>query len=370
MNQQKNKSALMYAKEACDMMMRKFPAPKLPPEGHFHYHQGVFLSGMYQTYLLSGEERYFTYIKEWVDSILDDEDGRIHWYDPGKLDDIQPGILLFPLYERTREKKYKKALDELMERIDHFPVNSDGGFWHMAIFPHQMWLDGLYMAGPVCAQYAKIFKKPEYAHLSAKQALLMEEKTRDLNTGLWYHAWDESKKESWADKQTGRSPEFWGRSIGWVPVAVLDELDCIPADMTDYGELCRLVKELLIAVCCYQSEDGRWYQVINKGSEDKNWLENSCSCLFTSALCKAVRTGILDVTYLEKARKGYEGVLRSLTYHNGDLQIGDVCIGTGVGDYLYYCSRPKSVNDLHGIGAFLLMCTEVERITEKERCLL
>ena len=61
------------------------------------------------------------------------------------------------------------------------------------------------------------------------------------------------------------------------------------------------------------------------------------------------------------ARKGYEGVIRSLNWDGEDLLVGDVCIGTGVGDYKHYCDRPTSVNDLHGVGAFLIMCAETQK---------
>lgn len=348
-----------YAKVACDTMMRKFKAEDLPPKGHFHYHQGVFLSGVYQTYQLCKEEKYFQYMKDWVDSIID-ENGEIHTFDKGQLDDIQPGILLFPLLERTGEEKYKKALDTLLPVIKNFPRNEAGGFWHKEWYPHQMWLDGLYMAGPISAEYAKRFDKPEYLDIAAEQALLMREKTEDKETGLWYHAWDCSKAEEWADKETGLSPEFWGRSIGWVPVAILDEMDFMPEDYEKRQELEYLVRDLLVAVCKYQSPEGRWYQVVDKGDCEGNWLENSCSCLYVAAICKAVDKGILDEKYLEHARKGYRAVIASLGFEGEDIQIGNVCIGTGVGDYKHYCERPVCTNDLHGVGAFLIMCTQAQ----------
>lgn len=351
---------LFYARASVDTMMRRFDAKELPPKGHFHYHQGVFLSGVYKTYQACGEESYFRYVKDWVDSCID-ENGIPHDYDEGQLDDLQPGILLFPLYERTGELKYRNLLDRVVTIIREFPRNEAGGFWHKQWHPNQMWLDGLYMAGPVCAEYGKRFQVPEYFDLVAEQALLMEEHTRDSRTGLWYHAWDSSKQEGWADPVTGLSPEFWGRSIGWVPVAVLDELDFIPKEHPKYEELRRLVRELLTAVCRFQSEDGRWYQVPDKVSEPDNWLETSCSSLFVAAVCKAVRMGILEEEYLEYAQKGYEGVIRSLGWDGEDLLVGGVCVGTGVGDYRHYINRPTSVNDLHGVGAFLIMCAEMQK---------
>lgn len=90
-------------------------------------------------------------------------------------------------------------------------------------------------------------------------------------------------------------------------------------------------------------------------------MENSCSCLYTATLCKAVGKGLLDTSFLKNARKGYEGVINSLSWENDDIQIGNVCIGTGVGDYAFYCARPTSANDLHGVGAFLLMCAEMQK---------
>lgn len=353
-------SPLEYALKSCHTMMRKFDAQKLPPKGHFHYHQGVFLSGMYETYCLCGEQELFDYIKQWVDCCVD-EKGNIREFDPGQLDDIQPGILLFPLYERTKDERYRKALDMLLPIVRDFPRNEEGGFWHKDCCPEQMWLDGLYMAGPICAEYGKRFDKPEYLDIAVTQALLMQEKTRDEKTGLWYHAWDCSRKESWADAVTGLSPEFWGRSIGWVPVAVLDDLKYLPPTYPGYQELCQLVKELLEAVCRYQSEDGRWYQVVDRGGEEGNWLETSCSCLYVAALCRAVGCGLLPSSYLGRAEKGYRAVIRSLDFAGEDLLVGGVCVGTGVGDYRHYCNRPVSVNDLHGVGAFLLMCAEAHR---------
>ena len=355
------KRPLYYAKASVETMMRKFKAEDLPPEGHFHYHQGVFLSGVYKTYEACRDGRYFQYVKDWVDSCIG-EDGVIRECDKTQLDDMQPGILLYPLLDRTGDGRYRKALDFILSVIRDFPKNQAGGFWHKYRYPDQMWLDGLYMAGPVVAEYGSRFQVPEDIDLVAEQALLMEEKTKDSGTGLLSHAWDCSRKVAWANQETGLAPEFWGRSIGWVPVAVLDDLDFIPETHPKYGELCRMVRELLMAVCRYQSPEGRWYQVVDKPEGEGNWLETSCSCLFVAALCKAVREGILPEEYLNYAKKGYEGVIHSLDWEGDDLLVGGVCIGTGVGDYNHYINRPTSVNDLHGVGAFLIMCTECEKV--------
>ena len=357
------KTPITYAQAACDTMMRKFAAPDLPPKGHFHYHQGVFLSGMHQTWQLCKEEKYLQYIKAWVDSVFD-EKGKIRDCSFADLDDIQPGILLFPLLDETGDPYYLKCLDSVYEEVKHIPRNSMGGYWHKCHLTDQMWLDGLYMAGPFTAEYASRFQLPFLADDVVKQALLMETVTKDEATGLLRHAWDGTRSAPWSDKETGKSPEFWGRSMGWVPVALLNDLDFLPKEHPGYKQLARMAAELLQNLCRYQSADGRWYQVVDKGGMPENWLENSCSCLYVAGLCKAVRKGILPASFLEQAKRGYEGVIRSLQWEGENLLIGNVCVGTGVGDYAFYCARPTSVNDLHGVGAFLIMCTEMQRALE------
>ena len=351
---------LDYARAACDTLMRKYDAQDLPPKPQFHYHQGVFLSGMHETWKLCGEEKYFEYMKAWIDSVFN-PDGSIVYCHFANLDDIMPGILLFRILDRTGDKFYETCLASVWEEVEAIPTNPEGGFWHGTECTNQMWLDGLYMSGPFIAEYAKRFDKPEWAKKIVANALMMRNKTHDPYTGLMYHAWDGQREKPWADKFHGRAPEFWGRSMGWVPVALLIDLDHLPEDIVGREEVLHMCTDLLKALCRYQSEEGRWYQVVNKGDQEGNWLENSCSCLYVAALCKAMRLGYMGEEYADAARRGYEAVINSLEWKGEDLQIGNVCIGTGVGDYAFYCARPTSVNDLHGAGAFLLMCTEMQK---------
>lgn len=283
------KRPIDYAKQSCDTMMRTYEAAKLPPVGHFHYHQGVFLSGMLHVYQLVKDRRYEAYIKDWVDSVIG-RDGTIKGFEEGSLDDIQPGILLLYLYEKFGEVKYKTAIETLIGYINKWKTNARGGFWHKEHLPNEMWLDGLYMAGPFMAEYAEKYSMPALWDLVVKQALLMHENMTDSKTGLMYHAWSS-----------------------------------------------------------------------DKAAIAGNWPEISCSSLYVYALSKAIRMGLMDASYLKYVRKGYEGVIGSLEFDGDALHVVGVCIGTGVCTYQGYIERPTSCNDLHGVGAFLLMCAEVER---------
>lgn len=349
-------TALKYACDACDTMIRKFTVEKLPPERHFHYHQGVFLSGMQKIYKLCGNEKYYEYIRDWVNYVIDPQ-GNIDIFEKGMLDDIQPGILLFDLYRRTGDSRYKIALDSLIDILRHWKKNAYGGFWHKEWHPNQMWLDSIYMDGPIQAEYGAEFHAPELIDAAAEQALIMHEHMYNPETGLYYHAWDASKEEAWANPQTGLSEECWGRALGWYAVATLDILTFMQDDNPRKEKLTKIERDLLKAICTYQEPvSGMWYQVTDKDSEPDNWLETSCSCLFVSAIKRAADSGILPKEYREFADKGFEGIIKRLRYEGDDLIVDGVCVGTSVCDYEQYISRPTSKNDLHGVGAFLLMC--------------
>ena len=351
---------IALARAASDTLMRKFDAPDLPPKGHFHYHQGVFLAGVCQTWRLTGEQRYFDYIRAWVDSCVR-PDGNIIGFNPGQLDDLQPGVLLFPLYEVTGEERYSLALDTIARYMAATATTPEGGFWHKAWYRNQMWLDGLYMAGPFMSEYGAKRNRPDMLDQVVFQAKMMREKTRDTATGLWRHAWDYERRQPWADPVTGRSPEFWGRSIGWVPVALLQDYEFLPGEHPGRAALAEMARGLLEALLKYQDASGLWYQVVDKGDRPENWLETSCTCLYAAALCMAARLGLMGREVLEPARRAIQGVVDRLGEDENGLLIGNVCVGTGVGDYAFYCARPTSTNDLHGVGAFLLMCAEAAK---------
>ncbi len=355
-----------YGENFCDSYIKNCDAVDLPAKGMFTYHQGVFLSGMEHIYKQNGNKKYFNYIKSWVDSVLND-DGTAKTHDDGwtshhSLDFRQPGLLMFNLYSETKDERYFNCLIDLVETLKDYPRNSKGGFWHMKSQPNQMWLDGLYMAGPLLAKYAYLTGKSEILDNAISQAVIMDENMTDPVTGLMYHGWDEGKQAQWAKTEHGLSSEFWGRALGWYTIAILDILDYVPEEHLQYRKLVDIVTSLLKSLAKFQDESGRWYQVTDKIDKADNWLENSCSCMFVYSFSKAVRMGYLDGSYIEIAKKGFEGVIDSLRYtENGEMILGDICVGTCIdeGTYEHYIKREKAENDLHGGGAFLLMCAQV-----------
>ena len=116
------------------------------------------------------------------------------------------------------------------------------------------------------------------------------------------------------------------------------------------------------ALIRYQDqESGLWYQVVDKGDQSDNWLETSGSCLFVYTIAKAVRYGIVGDEAVAAAKKGYEGLIKVLqSDEQGRLILPEICIGTSAGDYESYVTRPKVKNDLHGVGALVMACVEMQ----------
>lgn len=338
----------------------------------WNYTQGLVLMAIQKVGETTEDDRYFHYVKSYADTMIDAQ-GDILTYqlDNFNIDHINPGKILFSLYDRTGEERYLKALRQLRLQLSWQPRTNAGGFWHKLRYPWQMWLDGLYMGGPFYAEYTVRFNEPENFEDIARQLILMEEKARDPKTGLLYHGWDESRLQKWSDPETGLSPHFWGRAMGWYAMALVDVLDFVPAEHPDRGALLAILDRLATAVTKVQDKDsGLWYQVLDKAGEKGNYLEATASCMFVYSLAKAVNKGYLDERYMAVAEKAYQGILNRLieVEEDGLINLLQCCAVAGLGgspyrdgSYEYYVGEPVIKNDPKGTGPFILASLEMER---------
>jgi len=328
------------------------------------YTKGLACDAFLALWKATGNQAYFNYAKAYADTMIN-KDGVIYGYkiEDYNIDNINPGKMLFELYAETKDQRYETVLKTLRRQFDNHPRTTEGGFWHKKVYPHQMWLDGLYMGAPFYAHYGKQYKEPKCIDEAIDWVILMEKKSRDPKTGLLYHAWDEAKQQKWADKETGLSPHFWSRGMGWYAMALVDLLD-YAADHPKKNELIEIISRTAEAIVKVQDKKtGVWYQVLDMAGREGNYLEGSGSAMFTYFLLKAVKHGYLDAAYAIPAKRAYLGMIEYLIKkeNDGRIVITPVCAGAGLGgnpyrdgSYEYYINEGKRDNDPKAIGPFIM----------------
>ena len=358
--------------QACETILGRHPAGF---GDKWEYDAGLVLRGFEQAWQKTKDRKYIDYVKRSIDRFVDAA-GNIQGYalDEYNIDQINAGKVLFALYDDTSsgtdKERYRKALYLLRSQMRTHPRTREGGFWHKRIYPHQMWLDGLYMASPFLAEFAVRFDEPRLLDDVVLQIRLVEKNTRDPKSGLLYHGWDESKQQRWADPTTGTSPQFWGRAMGWYAMAVVDVLDFLPTDHPHRPAVLNILERLASSIAKVQDAGtGVWWQVLDAGGREKNFREASASAMFVYALAKAVRRGFIDRrTYEPVAARGYRGIVDQFLEidREGHLNLNRVCKVAGLGgnpyrdgSYAYYTSTEVVANDPKGVGAFLLASLEV-----------
>lgn len=338
----------------------------------WRYDQGVILKGIEGIWNATGDPKWFNYIQKSMDFYIG-EDGSIKGYRPDEfnIDHINNGKLILLLYRVTGKEKYKKAADLLRSQLRTHPRTAEGGFWHKKIYPSQMWLDGLYMGQPFYAEYAMLFGEDTTFNDITRQFVLMERHARDSKTGLLYHGWDESRQQKWADKTTGLSPNVWGRALGWYGMAMVDALDYFPAKHPGKDSIIAILSRFAKAVVSVQdNESGLWYDIVDKRSEPKNYVEASASSMLVYTLAKGARKGYLPESFLTAAKKGYDGITKSfIKREGGQVNLHGTVSVSGLGgnpyrdgSFAYYMSEPVIVNDPKGMGAFINCAVEMEML--------
>lgn len=360
-----------WAAQMSDSVIKRNPELK----HKWEYDNGVIFKGMELVYALTQDRKYLDYILTNMDFFIEESGGiRSYRVDEYNIDHVNNGKLLFPLYRETGEERYRQAADLLRQQLMKHPRTSEGAFWHKQIYPYQIWLDGLYMGAPFYAEYIREFADiKDYSDVT-QQFKLCYQHTRDAQTGLLYHAWDEKKEQPWCDPTTGLSKNFWGRSMGWFVMALVDVLDILPEDQEDRATIIQMLSETMEALMKVQDQaSGVFYQVLNLPDAKGNYLEASASCMILYAVAKGLRKGYLPERYQVKAEQIRKGIIEEFITitEEGLINLNKTCQVAGLGGkdkrdgtYAYYISEPIICNDPKGIGAFILAMAEAELLNK------
>ncbi|WP_418262159.1 glycoside hydrolase family 88/105 protein [Flavobacterium faecale] len=340
-------------------------------EPKWDYVHGLVLTSIQVLNKKINNPAYHNYVKSYAD-ILIDEKGVIKTYEIEKynIDMVVAGRILFDLYASTKDNRYLVAMQTLKKQIENQPRTPSGGFWHKKVYPNQMWLDGLYMGQPFYTQYTVTFENGKNLDDIAKQFELIQMHATDKKTGLLYHGWDESKKMPWANPESGTSPNFWSRSIGWYVMALVDVLDYFPKDHPKQKELVGYLNNVANSLTQFQDQSGLWYQVTDMGGKEGNYLEASGSAMFAYAYAKGANKGYLPAKFKVLANKAFDGLTNDLVKlgDNGEVILTQACAVAGLGgkpyrdgSYEYYVNERKKDNDPKATGPFILAALELNR---------
>ncbi|MFC8733508.1 glycoside hydrolase family 105 protein [Luteimicrobium sp. NPDC057192] len=348
--------------------------PVMNPHDKWEYEDGLMLGGVLAVHDLTGDPRYLEYVRRNLDHFVR-PDGSIHAYRPDELnlDHVNNGKVVLDLFDRTGEERYRKAADLLFDQLRHQPRLAAGTFWHKKIYPHQTWLDGLYMGSVFYARYCATFGREDLFDDVALQFTTAYDLTLDPESGLCRHATDESRAMPWADPRTGWSPHVWLRALGWFVMAMTDVLEHLPETLPQRATILANLRSLLDAVReVADPRTGLWYQIPDQGGRPLNYLEASGSLMVLAAVAKGLRLGYLDddwSDHLDHAWASAVGEFLSLT-DEGWVNVNKICQVAGLGgaamrdgSYAYYMSEPIVANDHKGVGPFLLLAAEMRRRT-------
>jgi unsaturated rhamnogalacturonyl hydrolase len=346
-----------------------------------------YATGLFTLSLLELNERVndparFEFVTNAIGTFIS-ADGNIQSYKMGEyqLDAINPGKTALALWQITKEDRYKKAAARLRNQLDVQPRTGSCGFWHKQRYTNQMWLDGLFMAAPFYAEHAKLFHETASSFDDvARQFRLINQHAYDARRGLFYHGQDEAKTQTWASPVTGCSSNFWGRAICWYAMALVDTLDFFPTNHPVRAELISTFQKLSGAVIRYQDPaTGLWWQVMDQGKREGNYLEATDSAMFVYALAKGINEKYLTHEYADPISKGYQGMIENFvkTSADGQVSLTHCCQVAGLGftsnggrprdgSFDYYVSEPIVENDLKGIGPFILAGLQLQKIIDAQ----
>jgi len=321
------------------------------------YPEGLILHGMYQTYKRlknsssTDATKYLAFITTSADK----------WgvADGTSLDNIMHMTALCDAYEATQKASYKGFADSTRKIFDTYPTVS-GAFWHAnnGTRDHQLWGDGVFMSLSFLTRYATIFNDPTVYPIAVTNLSVTASHLKNSATGLFWHAYDDSGTVGWSKTASKTNEISWGRAMGWFSLASVMTLEMLPASDPGRPQIESILKDLLTAVAKYQdTATGRWFQVVDMGTNAQDWVETSCSSMYSYAIWWAYQHGLLDASYAAVATKGFNGVMQMVTKNaTNQTTIAKICTGlnasAAVADYF---SHATASNDQHGIGSFLLM---------------
>lgn len=328
--------------------------------GPWCYEDGCIYRGLELLYKATGDQRWFTPIKEMTD-IQIEEGPSLKGYNLSdyNIDNVLSGRTLLFLYETTGDAKYLDTARILIDQLATHPRTKSGVYWHKLRYPWQIWADGLYMGVPFQVGFGKITGDTALIEDGLKQYDLALKALYVPETGLYAHAMDEARQQPWADKTTGHNPAHWTRALGWMAMALVDVADLVGPEA--FAPLAERTRKLLSDVAALQQPQGLWLQVIDRPDLDGNYLETSASAMLSYALMKGASLGLYAGPVCELFDQLASYAMQPKA--DGSLAMVEMCEVAGLGWFEgrfrdgsaeYYLTENRVADDAKGVGPMMM----------------
>ena len=347
--------------------------PVFLQEKPWNYKDDLCMVGAYDLYEATGEEAFLSPIRSAAPYLVS-PDGEIKGFSSGEhnIDKVSFGKSLRILDKVTGEKVYRDAWERVFDNLSDYPRTETGNFWHKDIYPHQVWLDGLYMGQPFYASCLDCGKEEGFRDI-LEQFTQADRLLWNEELGLYMHACDCSRQMDWADPVTGKSPCVWLRAEGWFLMALCDTYEILREKKVGADVLKELLQKAIEGLLPYRQENGLFLQLVDKADEEGNYAETSGSAMVAYALLKGARLGMLPAEYgaigadiLSCLEKVY------LREEEDGLHLYGICASAGLGpgpdnrtdrdgSVAYYLSEKQMRDNQHGSGACMMAVSELLR---------
>lgn len=155
-------------------------------QNRWNYIDACMIKALIDIFNINGDNRLLDFCIKFTDYFIDDY-GNIKSLEPldYNLDSFNGGKNLISLYEITKIERYKLAYEKLISLLMNQPRISSGNFWHKKIYPHQVWLDGVYMVLPFMTKYAMIKNDNSIINDVLHQLNFVNQHMRDKNRTIF-----------------------------------------------------------------------------------------------------------------------------------------------------------------------------------------
>ncbi|MBQ9196995.1 MAG: glycoside hydrolase family 88 protein [Clostridia bacterium] len=345
-------------------------APAFALKGPWNYKDDITMLGQEMLLRETGEAVFRQSILKCGEALCDGQGHLRRWDDEAhNLDFVSLGKSLWVLYRLTGNPVIHEEILKVRQNLSGHPRVSSGNYWHKDIYPNQVWLDGLYMALPFQAETDIDCGRPDFSDIF-DQFRQVRAHHYVPETGLYLHAWDESRQMDWCDRATGLSPCYWLRAEGWLLMAMCDLYELVRDRTPEAAYFIELLQEALDGLLPYQdAETGMFYQLIDRKDLPDNYLETSGSAMAAYAMLKGARLGMLDSAYAAQGADILEGIRRTYLKEEGVPVLYGICASAGLGpgpDHRtdrdgtprYYLSEKQIPDNQHGAAPCMMAAAE------------